>query len=114
MSSLLDPLEENPKNELSKTPKAVRLFLYRRPYSKSIEDQIRPVFDLHSLPYDVNTEREVARPDLEFEEYSWIIRPRTGSFDMDDLIKELDVILKKLYQYLPQVELLDDDPSKSR
>lgn len=113
MSSLLDPLEEDPKGDLSKTPKAVRLFLYRRPYSKSIEEQIKPVFDLNSLPYDVNTEREIARPNLEFEEYSWIIKPKTGSFDMGELIKELDVILKKLYQYLPQVELLDDDPLES-
>lgn len=110
MSSLLDPLEDDPKSQLSAAPSAVRLILYRRPYAGSIDDQIRPLFDLESLPYEVGRDQVVAKPDLEFEEHSWLIRPKKGeSFNMDTLMSDLSRIFEALKQYLPQVELLSDD-----
>jgi hypothetical protein len=111
MSSLLDPLADDPEDHIIKHPMAARLFLYRVPTSISMRDELARQFDLNTGSLRGTFESSMVKQDGTIEEWSWIMSSVDGTpLDMKEFNDFMSGVFNELSAYSPQIELLESVP----
>jgi uncharacterized coiled-coil protein SlyX len=111
VSPLLDPLADDPKDHLIMHPKAVRLILYRRPTSISMDEEMYRQGNFKDTPFNMTLESSVNKQDNTIEEWSWILSDQQGGdIDMNRLTTFMVHVFDTMSSYSPQIELLDHIP----
>lgn len=109
----LDPLEDESDEEVEEIApiRAIRLYLYARLGSFTVDDMFRKSMEGHDVGFNVINENDVDSNCMDFEEQVWLLLPQKGDFiDLNRDGRNLSILLDYIYYMSPQIELLESIP----